>query len=79
MILHLKLDELVRQQNPDNDGLFAIWRAYESKSAQGSEDAGSTFRQVVAELAGEEAASWVEQFVTSVQPDFDLLMQDPNN
>ena len=78
MILHLKLDELVRQQNPDTDGLFAIWRAYEAESVKGSEDAGSTYRKVVADLAGEEAASWVEQFVTTAQPDFDLLMQEPS-
>ncbi len=70
LILHLALDDVVRRRNSDNDGLFAIWKAYESEITLGSEPNGSTYRKVVSDLAGNDVAAWVKEFTTKPMPRF---------
>ena len=75
MILHLRLDEALRKSNPEVDGLFTIWNAYEAEIAKGFDNAGLTYRTVVADLVGEDMATWVEEFTTKPQPDFEPPIQ----
>lgn len=70
LILHLALDDAIRRKNPDNDGLFALWDAYEAEVATGSEPNGSTFRSVVADFASVSVADWVQDFTTTPMPSF---------
>ena len=70
LLLHIALDQAIRKENPRNDGLFALWRAYEAEIASGSNPDGMTFRRVVTEFLGSAVADWVEQFTPEPMPDF---------
>lgn len=70
LILHLALDDAMRRDHPQADGLFTLWTAYETEVASGSQANGETFRRVVADLLGAETAQWLEAFTTTPMPEF---------
>ncbi len=73
LLLNLSIDQALRKQRPDSDGLYAVWRAYLARAKGGPSLVEAEFLACIAEVGGAALAERVARLVDSPNPDFSTL------
>jgi hypothetical protein len=63
LVLQERFDREIRARHPESDGLFALWRDYESRVEKGAPAGPDTYLAAVEVLAGPETASWARHIL----------------
>jgi hypothetical protein len=63
LVLQERFDHEVRARHPESDGLFALWRDYQSRVDNGALPGRDTYLAAVEALAGAETASWARRVI----------------
>jgi hypothetical protein len=63
LVLQERFDREIRARHPDKDGLFALWRDYESRVEKGTPAGDDTYLAAVEALAGADTAAWARHII----------------